>query len=97
MEISALTRSVVTGNHAVIAPDGYVSSNITGWVNCTANVIINEAMVRIYFPDEDPMGKKLVIQMSDNPVPSEIIGVVRDVKHQGLDIEPRAMTYWPHP
>ncbi|HEY7543832.1 MAG TPA: ABC transporter permease, partial [Blastocatellia bacterium] len=60
-------------------------------------VIVNEAMVRIYFPDEDPIGKKLVINMMDDPAPSEIIGVVRDVKHQGLDIEPRAMTYWPHP
>lgn len=44
MEISALTRSVVKGNHAVIAPDGYVSSNVPGWINCTVNVIINEAM-----------------------------------------------------
>lgn len=60
-------------------------------------VIVNEAMVRIYFPDEDPIGKKLIINMMDEPAPSEIIGIVRDVKHQGLDVEPRAMTYWPHP
>ncbi len=60
-------------------------------------VIVNEAMARMYFPDEDPIGKKLVINMMDDPVPSEIIGIVRDVKHQGLDIAPRAMTYWPHP
>ncbi len=60
-------------------------------------VIVNEAMVRIHFPDEDPIGKKLIINMMDEPVPSEIIGVVRDVRHQGLDIEARAMTYWPHP
>ena len=60
-------------------------------------VIVNEAMARMYFPDEDPIGKKLVINMMDDPAPSEIIGIVRDVKHQGLDIAPRAMTYWPHP
>ena len=44
MEISALTRSVVKNNHAVIAPDGYINSNVPGWINCTVNVIINEAM-----------------------------------------------------
>ncbi len=44
MEISALTRSVVKGNHAVIAPDGYINSVVPGWINGVVNVIINEAM-----------------------------------------------------
>ncbi|SEW36642.1 (S)-ureidoglycine aminohydrolase [Chitinophaga sp. YR573] len=44
MEISALTRSVVKSNHAVICPDGYVNSVVPGWTNCTVNVIINEQM-----------------------------------------------------
>jgi len=44
MEISALTRSVVKRNHAIIAPDGYINSNVPGWTNCIVNVIINEAM-----------------------------------------------------
>jgi (S)-ureidoglycine aminohydrolase len=44
MEISALTRSVVKSNHAIIAPDGYINSKVPGWSNCTVNVIINEAM-----------------------------------------------------
>lgn len=44
MEISALTRSVVNRNHAVISPDGYINSKVPGWDNCTVNVIINEQM-----------------------------------------------------
>jgi len=44
MEISALTRSVVKSNHAVIAPDGYINSVVPGWDNCMVNVIINEQM-----------------------------------------------------
>lgn len=44
MEISALTRSVVHRNHAVISPDGYINSKVPGWDNCTVNVIINEQM-----------------------------------------------------
>ncbi len=44
MEISALTRSVVKNNHAVISPDGYINSSVPRWTNCTVNVIINEDM-----------------------------------------------------
>jgi len=60
-------------------------------------VIISEAMARDYFPNEDPIGKRVRIDMMDDPPPCEIIGVVGDSKHQGLDVEPRAMSYWPHP
>ena len=44
MEISALTRSVVKHNHAIISPDGFINSNLPGYSNCTVNVIINEQM-----------------------------------------------------
>lgn len=44
MDISALTRSVTKSNHAVIAPDGYIDSNVPGWDNCTVNVLISEEM-----------------------------------------------------
>ncbi|MCC2545095.1 (S)-ureidoglycine aminohydrolase [Hymenobacter sp. BT175] len=44
MELPALTRSVVKRNHAIIAPDGYINSNVPGWTGCTVNVIINEQM-----------------------------------------------------
>jgi (S)-ureidoglycine aminohydrolase len=44
MEISALTRSVVKRNHAIISPDGYINSKVPGWDNCAVNVIINEQM-----------------------------------------------------
>lgn len=44
MEISALTRSVVKRNHAVISPDGFINSKVPGWDNCTVNVIINGQM-----------------------------------------------------
>ncbi|HEY0003690.1 MAG TPA: ABC transporter permease [Pyrinomonadaceae bacterium] len=60
-------------------------------------VIINEALARKHFPGEDPIGKRLTINMKGpENAPSEIIGVVGDVKHAGLDIEPRGMSYWPH-
>jgi len=60
-------------------------------------VIINEYTARIYWPDEDPIGKQVDIDMFQESRPSEIIGVVGDVRHYGFDVEPRPMTYWPHP
>jgi putative ABC transport system permease protein len=58
-------------------------------------VVINETLAREMFPDEDPIGKRLIIEMMNDPPPSEIIGLVGDVKHAGFDGEVRAMAYWP--
>jgi putative ABC transport system permease protein len=60
-------------------------------------VIINESLARKHFPGEDPIGKRLKINMQDPIVPTEIIGVVGDVKYAGLDTDVRPMSYWPHP
>jgi putative ABC transport system permease protein len=60
-------------------------------------VIINDAMARHLWPNQDPIGQQLVIDMKDQNVPSTIVGVVGDVKHQGLDTVLRPMAYWPHP
>src|SRR5262249_2297308 len=47
--------------------------------------IINETLARRYFPNEDPVGKKLLMGvMFPNPVAVPIIGVVADVKDLGL-------------
>ncbi len=51
-------------------------------------VIIDEAMARSYFPDENPIGKRFVNGDDDNSAPDagrEIVGVVGHVKHYGLD------------
>src|SRR5262245_4031383 len=60
-------------------------------------VIINEAFARANFPNEDPLGKRVVIDMKDDNKPCEIIGVVGDSKHMNLDAEVKPMSYWPHP
>lgn len=60
-------------------------------------VIVNKALADLYFQGEDAIGKKITIDMTENPVPSEIVGVVGDAKYAGLDIDARPMAYWPHP
>lgn len=60
-------------------------------------VVINQTLARQYFPGESAIGKKIVVNMKDENLPSEIIGVVGDVRHTTLDDTVRAMVYWPHP
>ncbi len=57
-------------------------------------VIINESLALRHFPNEDPIGKRIVIWWNDQ-AEDEIIGVVADVRDSALEAEPRPMTYWP--
>jgi putative ABC transport system permease protein len=57
--------------------------------------IINEATARQFFPNEDPIGKRLNIGMSQPPDWSQIVGVVADVKYNGLAAEAQPAFYQP--
>jgi putative ABC transport system permease protein len=48
-------------------------------------LLINERMARRFFPNEDPIGERLVLGI--NHFTGQIVGVVADVKHVGLDAE----------
>jgi putative ABC transport system permease protein len=63
--------------------------------DAASRVIVNETMVRRFWPDEDPLGKKIRVSWNDVRE-DEIIGVVSDVRSQGLETEPRPMIYWPY-
>jgi putative ABC transport system permease protein len=58
-------------------------------------LIVNQSMVERYFPNEDPMGKRLVYSWGD-PISGEIVGVVGDVRHEGLVNDPRQAIYLPN-
>jgi putative ABC transport system permease protein len=60
-------------------------------------VIVSESLARKYFPQGDALGKRLVIAMNRPNVPTEIIGIVGDVKFSDFTTEPHPTTYWPHP
>jgi putative ABC transport system permease protein len=59
-------------------------------------LIINETMARQFFPDEDPIGKRLIISWDHPSLPDEIIGVVGDARLTSVDGEMRPAIYWPH-
>jgi putative ABC transport system permease protein len=60
-------------------------------------VIINEALARKYFPDEDPLGRQLIFDGPDEkPLPPrEIVGVVGNVRFEGLNGEEASEFYVP--
>ena len=60
-------------------------------------VVINEALAKRHFPNQDAIGKSLVINMTDRDVPTEIIGIVGNSRFVNLQTEIRPTTYWPHP
>jgi putative ABC transport system permease protein len=64
-------------------------------------VIINQAFEDQYLKGVNPLGQKAVIYMkslkeSEN-TPSEIIGVVGDVRQMALNTPAEPTVYWPHP
>ena len=66
--------------------------------NAPKVVIINESFVRKFFPGEEPVGHVLIIgadAQNPNPPPREIVGVVGDVHHGGLDEEAGPEYYIP--
>jgi putative ABC transport system permease protein len=61
-------------------------------------VIINESLAQQYFPGQDPIGQRISIAMNEPVVPTEIVGVVADVKYGNLTAPGSGpMSYWPHP
>jgi putative ABC transport system permease protein len=64
--------------------------------DATGRIIINETMARRHWPGEDPIGKRVSVYWNDQRE-DEIVGVVGDIRTQGLEVQPRAMTYWPYP
>ncbi len=57
-------------------------------------VIVNETFVRRFLSDVDPVGK-VVILGDDGDWRVQIVGVVGDVKHRGLDAAPRPEMFVP--
>ncbi|HTB10231.1 MAG TPA: ABC transporter permease [Bryobacteraceae bacterium] len=47
--------------------------------------LVNQTLVRTYFPNEDPIGKKIDLMQN---APKTIVGVVADVKNHGLNGAP---------
>ena len=58
-----------------------------------AVVVINDTFARSHFPGMEPLGQRIVFTDAPNASPREVVGVVADVRHAGLD-EPAGLEYY---
>ena len=56
-------------------------------------LIVNETFARRYWPNENPVGKHIVV--GRGPAPSEVVGVAFDIKNRGLALDPQPQIYFP--
>jgi len=99
------TGEVLTANYRAVSSDYFQTMEIpvlegrefSDMDSDTApgTIIINDTMARMYFANEDPVGKHLTISYGDAS-PREIVGVVGDVKHSALDTESGCEMYVPY-
>jgi predicted permease len=68
--------------------------NSTDAENAPQVMVINETLARQYFPNEDPIGKR-INPGADPPDWWEIVGVVGDIKYYGLEAETPPAFYRP--
>ena len=57
--------------------------------------VITEALRRREWPTESPVGKRIRVQWNGKPLEPEVIGVVGEIRHQGLASQPRAEVFLP--
>jgi putative ABC transport system permease protein len=62
-------------------------------------VVINDSFARRFFPNEDPVGRRIILDLTISnatPVAREVVGVAGDVRDLGLDAEPKPEVYAPY-
>jgi putative ABC transport system permease protein len=60
-------------------------------------VLVSETLARRQWPGEDPVGRRMTVVFArSGAVVREVVGVVGDVRHAGLDESPRPAIYIPH-
>ncbi len=63
--------------------------------NAPLVAIVNQTMAKRYWPDASPVGRR--VRIGRTPAMREIVGVVRDIKHWGLDSRVNPEIYVPAP
>lgn len=93
--------------HAVAATTGYFAAlrialdrgrlfAATDAAGSMPVAVVNRAFVRRFFGEENPIGKRLTFGFAGPPLAREIVGVVGDVRHRGLDADPSPSVFVPH-
>jgi len=59
-------------------------------------IVFNQSLAERYYPNEDPVGQRVRLGGKDDNPWITVLGVVSDVRHRGLDMEPRPEWYLSH-
>jgi putative ABC transport system permease protein len=97
-EPSADIRSADPGYFQTMGIPLLAGREFTEADNSTARrvMVINQTMARQYWPNDGPIGQHVTMKDWGPPLTGEIVGVVGDVKTNGLDEAVGPMIYWPH-
>lgn len=57
--------------------------------------IISQSLASQYFPDQNPLGKRISVTNQDGQIWREVVGVVGDIKHTAIDQPTQPQTYEP--
>jgi putative ABC transport system permease protein len=97
-EPSADIRSADSGYFQTMGIPLLAGREFTEADNSTARrvMVINQTMARQYWPNDSPIGQHVTMKDWGPPLTGEIVGVVGDVKTNGLDEAVGPMIYWPH-
>jgi putative ABC transport system permease protein len=97
---------VPTADYTVVGSDYFRTMNIAlrrgrvftnqDTANTPGVMVVSEAFVKRYFPDEDPIGRRIIFDGDDDNKPLEIVGIVADVKRNGLDTDVEPELYVDH-
>ena len=99
-----------SSNHRTISPDYFRALKIPvsrgrpfderDTQNSTPVIIVNETLASRFFKGTETLGQHIIIEgeRGDNgkPPPREIVGIVGDVRHEGLDTESGPEYYVPY-
>ena len=59
-------------------------------------IIVNESLARNAWPDQDPIGRSLILDYQGGPTAREVVGVVRDARYDGPRSNPSPEIFIPH-
>jgi putative ABC transport system permease protein len=65
--------------------------------NTTPVMIVNAAFARRHFRDGGAIGRRVAVRFMGNETTREIVGVVGDMRHEGLHAAPHPTVFLPHP
>lgn len=99
--------NLTTAGHQTISPNLFhtlgvrfaAGRDFTEWDASGASevAIINRQMAKTYWPNEDPIGRRIKLGAPRATRPwLTVVGIVEDLPHRGLDSKPRPDWFMPH-